>query len=77
MFETELSMEETCANRSNSHKIKTYKENRILVRLRIVDGYVSFANSKCNVNTLLWGNTVNVKNKMRSIFDAIVIYSTY
>ena len=51
--------------------------NRILVRLRIVDGYLSFANSKCNVNTLLWGNTVNVKNKMRSIFDGIVIYSTY
>ena len=58
-------------------KCKTYKENRILVRLRIVDGHVSFANSNCNVKKLLWGNTVNVKNKMRSIFDAIVIYSTY
>ena len=59
-------------------KCKTYKENRILVRLRIVDGHVSFADSKWNVKKLLWGNTtVNVKKKMRSIFDAIVIYSTY
>ena len=45
-------------------KCKTYKENRILVRLRIVDGHVSFADSKWNVKKLLWGNTtVNVKKK--------------
>ena len=50
-------------------KCKTYKENRILVRLRIVDGHVSFADSKWNVKKLLWGNTtVNVKKKNEKHF---------
>ena len=58
-------------------KYKTHKEDRIFARLRIVDGHVSFIDSKSKVQKLLWGNTVNVKNKMRSIFDTVIIYSTY
>ena len=50
-------------------KCKTCKENRILVRLRIVDGHVSFPDSKWNVKKLLWGNTtVNVKKKIEKHF---------
>ena len=33
-------------------KCKTYKENRILVRLKIVEGYGSFADSKWNVKKI-------------------------
>lgn len=80
----ELSMEEMCANEGQPcycqtvKKCKTYKEDKILVNLRIVHRHVSFTDSKSKVKKkLLWGNTVNVKNKIGSIFEAIVMYSIY
>ena len=50
-----LSMEEMCANEGKPFcgqtftKCKTHKEDKVWVRLRIVDGHVSFIDSKKNV----------------------------
>ena len=57
----ELSIEEMCANEGNPcygqtvTKCKTYKEDKILVRLRVVDGHVSFVDSKSKAKKIAVG----------------------
>ena len=58
---TELSIEKMCANEGKPcygqtvTKCKTYKEDKILVRLRIEDGHVSFVDSKRKVKKIAVG----------------------
>ena len=57
----ELSIEKMCANEGKPcygqtvTKCKTYKEDKILVRLRIEDGHVSFVDSKRKVKKIAVG----------------------